>query len=141
MQRGLKVGKQCADARQSELLAAEFGRDHESNKVAADRPPTHDPRATDSPMTSVPFTQGNRELDLLDPGEQRWLAPLVVDRRSAQEKPGSPAMTIDRFRDERVSHPPWDNDQSYVTISGCDVEPEFSHHELVPSSRFEPPDH
>ncbi len=59
--------------------------------------------------------------------------------RSVRRNSRASIGTVDRFDDERASHPPWDNDQSFVTITGCDVEPVFSHHESFSEKTGFPP--
>ncbi len=62
-----------------------------------------------------------------------------VRRQPALDRQASPLVANDRFDDDRASHPSWDNDQSFVTITGCDVEAEFSHHESLSEKAGFPP--
>ncbi len=70
---------------------------------------------------------------------QRHVDESDVRRQPVLDRSSSRLVSVDQADDERASHPPWDNDQSFVTISGCDVEAEFSHHESFSEKTGFPP--
>ncbi len=104
-----------------------------SSSMAPDRPIKSRP-ASDPHDSSTPIRQEKRDIS------QRNLDERDVRRQPVSDRSSSHFVAVDRFDDDRASHPSWDNDQSFVTITGGDVEPEFSHQELVPTLSFEPPD-
>ncbi len=89
--------------------------------------------AFDPHDSSTPIRQEKRDTI------QRHVDEPDVRRQPALDRRVSPLVTNDLFDDARVSHPPWDNDQSFVTITGCDVEPDFSHHESFSEKTGFPP--